>query len=58
MVAGPGVLLLGLVCGLGGLIGGHLGAHPQPRLPETALRLLLGTLATALGALYAVQSLR
>ncbi|MGW5782913.1 TSUP family transporter [Streptomyces sp. NPDC003757] len=49
---------LGLVCGLGGLIGGYLGAHLQPRLPETALRLLLGALATALGALYAVQSLR
>ncbi|MEU2165428.1 sulfite exporter TauE/SafE family protein [Streptomyces chengbuensis] len=49
---------LGLACGLGGLIGGYLGAHLQPRLPETALRLLLGALATALGALYAVQSLR
>ncbi|WP_328442179.1 sulfite exporter TauE/SafE family protein [Streptomyces sp. NBC_00444] len=49
---------LGLACGLGGLIGGYLGAHLQPRLPETALRLLLGTLATALGAVYAVQSLR
>ncbi|MGP4086181.1 TSUP family transporter [Streptomyces sp. KR55] len=49
---------LGLACGLGGLIGGYLGAHLQPRLPETALRLLLGALATILGALYAVQSLR
>ncbi|WP_030897358.1 MULTISPECIES: sulfite exporter TauE/SafE family protein [unclassified Streptomyces] len=49
---------LGLACGLGGLIGGYLGAHLQPRLPETALRLLLGALATALGALYATQSLR
>ncbi|MFE9023936.1 TSUP family transporter [Streptomyces sp. NPDC007808] len=49
---------LGLACGLGGLIGGYLGAHLQPRLPETPLRLLLGALATALGALYAVQSLR
>ncbi|MFJ8197072.1 TSUP family transporter [Streptomyces sp. NPDC096152] len=49
---------LGLACGLGGLIGGRLGAHLQPRLPETALRLLLGAVATALGALYAVQSLR
>lgn len=49
---------LGLACGLGGLIGGYLGAHLQPRLPETAMRLLLGALATALGALYAVQSLR
>jgi uncharacterized membrane protein YfcA len=49
---------LGLACGLGGFIGGYLGARLQPHLPETALRLLLGTLATALGALYAAQSLR
>jgi uncharacterized membrane protein YfcA len=49
---------LGLACGLGGLVGGYLGAYLRPRLPETALRLLLGALATALGALYAVQSLR
>ncbi|KOT32876.1 membrane protein [Streptomyces caelestis] len=49
---------LGLACGLGGLIGGYFGAYLQPRLPETALRLLLGALAAAFGALYAVQSLR
>ncbi|GGW47779.1 sulfite exporter TauE/SafE family protein [Streptomyces caelestis] len=49
---------LGLACGLGGLVGGYLGAHLQPRLPETALRLLLGALATVLGALHAAQSLR
>ncbi|MFF5158458.1 sulfite exporter TauE/SafE family protein [Streptomyces sp. NPDC000348] len=48
---------LGLACGLGGLVGGYLGARLQPHLPETALRLLLGTLATALGALYALQAL-
>ncbi|MER7577708.1 sulfite exporter TauE/SafE family protein [Streptomyces sp. NPDC126514] len=48
---------LGIACGIGGLIGGYLGARLQPRLPERALRLLLGTLATALGTLYAVQSL-
>ncbi|MFH8620113.1 sulfite exporter TauE/SafE family protein [Streptomyces sp. NPDC017979] len=48
---------LGVACGLGGLIGGYLGARLQPHLPETALRLLLGILATALGALYAVQTL-
>jgi uncharacterized membrane protein YfcA len=46
---------LGLACGLGGLVGGYLGAHMQPRLPETALRLLLGGLAVVLGGLYAVQ---
>lgn len=48
---------LGLACGTGGLIGGYLGARLQPRLPERALRLLLGTLATALGILYAAQTL-
>ncbi|MFH9828873.1 sulfite exporter TauE/SafE family protein [Streptomyces bobili] len=49
---------LGLACGTGGLIGGYLGARLQPRLPERGLRLLLGTLATALGVLYAAQTLR
>ncbi|MGW5929781.1 sulfite exporter TauE/SafE family protein [Streptomyces anulatus] len=49
---------LGLACGLGGLCGGYLGARLQPRLPETALRLLLGVLALGVGALYAVQILR
>ncbi|WP_306340604.1 TSUP family transporter, partial [Streptomyces sp. AS13] len=48
---------LGLACGAGGLIGGYLGARLQPHLPETALRLLLGALATALGAAYALQAL-
>ncbi|WP_190123232.1 sulfite exporter TauE/SafE family protein [Streptomyces inusitatus] len=48
---------LGLSCGLGGLLGGYLGARLQPRLPETALRLLLGILAAGIGALYAVQTL-
>lgn len=49
---------LGLACGIGGLLGGYLGAHLQPRLPERALRLLLGALAAALGILYAAQTLR
>ncbi|GGQ18998.1 hypothetical protein GCM10010266_47720 [Streptomyces griseomycini] len=48
---------LGLACGSGGLIGGYLGAHLQRRLPETALRLLLGALAAVFGVLYAVPSL-
>ncbi|GIE85742.1 sulfite exporter TauE/SafE family protein [Actinoplanes regularis] len=46
---------LGLLCGAGGLIGGYLGARLQPYLPEKALRLLLGLLATALAILYLVQ---
>jgi uncharacterized membrane protein YfcA len=48
---------LGLLCGLGGLVGGYLGAHLQPRLPETALRLLLGALAVALAVVYLGQAL-
>ncbi|GAA4604745.1 putative membrane protein YfcA [Actinoplanes octamycinicus] len=48
--------LLGLLCGAGGLIGGYLGARLQPRLPERTLRLLLGTLATALAVLYLIQA--
>ncbi|GIF07331.1 sulfite exporter TauE/SafE family protein [Actinoplanes siamensis] len=48
---------LGLLCGLGGLIGGYLGARLQPRLPEQALRMLLGVLATGLAVLYLVQTL-
>lgn len=58
-LTGPGdtapVWSLGLTCGLGRLIGGYLGARQRPRLPETALRLLLGTLAALLGAVYAAQ---
>ncbi|MGA5521217.1 TSUP family transporter [Streptomyces pseudogriseolus] len=48
---------LGLACGLGGLIGGYLGARLRPHLPEKGLRLLLGLLATAVGTLHAVQAL-
>ncbi|MEU9572958.1 sulfite exporter TauE/SafE family protein [Streptomyces massasporeus] len=48
---------LGLACGTGGLMGGYLGARLQPRLPERALRLLLGALAAGLGAVYAAQAL-
>jgi uncharacterized membrane protein YfcA len=49
--------LRGLSGGPGGLVGGYLGARLQPRLPETALRLMLGILALGVGALYAVQAL-
>ncbi|MEU5876523.1 TSUP family transporter [Spirillospora sp. NPDC047279] len=43
---------LGVTCGLGGLVGGYLGARLQPRFPEKALRLVLGALATTLALLY------
>jgi uncharacterized membrane protein YfcA len=49
---------LGLLCGAGGLIGGYLGARLQPRLPERALRLLLGALAISLAVLYLIQGVR
>ena len=43
---------LGLLCGLGGLIGGYLGARLQRHIPEKALRFLLGALAVALAVSY------
>jgi uncharacterized protein len=48
---------LGLLCGTGGLIGAYLGARLQPQLPERGLRLLLGSLAAALAAIYLTQSI-
>lgn len=47
---------VGLVCGLGGLLGGYLGARLQPHLPERVLRSLLGVLATGLAVLYLAQA--
>lgn len=49
--------LLGFAAGLGGLLGGYIGARLQPRLPDTALRLLLGAVAMTVGLLYAVETL-
>ncbi len=49
---------LGLVCGVGGLIGGYVGARLQPRVPETAMRWLLGALAIGLGVTYVIQGAR
>ena len=47
---------LGIATGLGGLAGGFLGASLQPRIPERALRVLLGSMALALAALYLAQT--
>jgi uncharacterized protein len=44
---------VGLALGIGGLGGGYLGARLQPRLPEAAIRRLLGLLVFAIGARYA-----
>jgi uncharacterized membrane protein YfcA len=46
---------LGVAIGLGGLVGGWIGAGLQPHLPERALRAVLGVLALALAVLYVVQ---
>jgi uncharacterized membrane protein YfcA len=43
---------IGLACGVGGLLGGYLGASAAPHLPHDALRRLLGCAALALSALY------
>lgn len=49
---------LGIACGLGGLVGGYLGARWHGRLPERALALSLGVTAAALAAVYVYQSAR
>jgi uncharacterized membrane protein YfcA len=50
--------LLGLACGLGGLVGGYLGASLQPRMPQRPLRVLLGALAIALASAYLIEAAR
>jgi uncharacterized membrane protein YfcA len=47
---------VGIACGLGGLIGGYLGARLQGHVPDRTLRLLLGGLAVVIGALYLAQA--
>jgi uncharacterized membrane protein YfcA len=47
---------VGLLCGLGGLVGGYVGARLQRRVPETGLRVLLGLLAVGLAGAYLVQA--
>lgn len=47
---------VGLASGLGGLAGAYLGAHLQHRVPDTALRLLLGGLAVTLSAVHFLQA--
>lgn len=48
---------LGIATGLGGLLGGWLGASLQPRIPESVLRTVLGVMALALAVLYLFQAL-
>jgi uncharacterized membrane protein YfcA len=49
--------LIGVASGIGGLIGGYVGARLQPHLPERALRILLGLLACGLAFAYIVEGL-
>lgn len=49
---------LGLACGLGGLVGGYIGAGLQPHLPHRALRLLLGVVAVCLSIGYLIAAER
>jgi uncharacterized membrane protein YfcA len=44
---------LGVTVGLGGLIGGYIGASLQPRVPQRALRIGLGVLLMVVGLTYA-----
>jgi uncharacterized protein len=44
---------IGAALGVGGLIGGYCGARIQPRLPEEAIRRLLGCIVAAIGVRYA-----
>lgn len=46
----------GAACGIGGLIGGYIGARVQPHISELGLRRLLGVLALGLAAGYVVQA--
>ena len=48
---GPDVSL-GVAAGLGGLVGGHVGARLQPRMPEALLRRGLALAAVALALTY------
>lgn len=48
---------LGLALGAGGLLGSYTGATLQPRVPERALRTLLGTACVAIAAIYLGEAL-
>jgi len=60
LVKGDGTIapewVLGLSMGLGGICGSYLGARFQRRLPELALRRLLGVVCLALAVRYAVSA--
>lgn len=48
---------IGIAAGLGGTVGAYAGASVQPRIPEAALRRLLGVVVIAIGIRYAFIAL-
>ena len=46
---------LGIAAGLGGLVGGYIGAALAPRMPQEGLRKLLGVLSVLLALAYFIQ---
>ena len=48
---------VGIAAGVGGLLGGHLGAALQPFLPERVRSSTLGVLAIATAVFYSAQAL-
>lgn len=42
----------GIALGIGGLAGAYTGARIQPRLPDAAIRRLVGVLVMAIGIFY------
>ena len=49
---------VGIALGVGGLLGGYLGARAQPHLPDMLIRRVLGVLVIAIGARYAYLAAR
>ena len=49
---------VGVALGMGGLVGGYLGARAQPHLPDMLIRRVLGVLVMAIGARYAYLAVR
>jgi hypothetical protein len=46
---------VGIACGLGGLVGGYVGASLQPRVPQGLLTAGLGVVAIVLALVYGAQ---
>lgn len=49
---------VGIAIGVGGFLGGDIGARLQPRLPDQLIRRILGLLVAAIGLRYAALAAR